>query len=263
MLRTGRIIALLLALVPVSKLAAARNSAQCPVIKADAALKAVMAPRYGPYDNRTDTWTADLFDPFPKQLVSATMRVCATRTFPKMNPPERLVAICGSGSLAHGAGGLAEFYLLRPKADGTLEIDSSLTGSGNGSNADPGQIFIRQFGPALYGFVEEGPEGSFQGTAVAVQTLYLPWNNKILKVLDQYRLWDLTDTLECDDNKLGCDTMKFDMSIKQLRRSAVWPITIHMHGTLDAKRVDRTLRLNFDPTSGTYPVPDALSDWDR
>ena len=68
--------------------------------------------------------------------------------------------------------------------------------------------------------------------------------------------------MECHDDKAECEVLRFDMSLRRGSPSAVWPISIHMHGTLGEKRIDRTFRLNFDTVSGTYPVPYRLSHWD-
>ena len=143
-MQISRIVAVLLVLMLISGSKTAWSSesdipnAGHRVIKADAALKAVMAHRYGPYDDTTDTWTAKLFDDFAKKPHLATMHVCASKTLAKMNPPERLVAICGTGTDAHGAGGLADFYLLKLKPDRVAQLATSLTGLGNGFNGDPG-----------------------------------------------------------------------------------------------------------------------------
>lgn len=188
-------------------------------------------------------------------------QVCANQAVDVRGQAHRLLAVCATvNDAGHAESGLIDFFVLRHEAQG-WQVAASQRDGAFGSFGRPGDVSTLRLGHDFYGFrVDQSWVG--QGYLIGTQSIVVPRGERLAVAAAVRSSLDNEGAIDCDDEP-RCEARKldlrFDLRVDQAAPEAkVYPLLVREHGRDCGRTLERSYRLDFDPATGQYAVPEAL-----
>jgi hypothetical protein len=221
----------------------------------DPVLQAFLVATYGP--NASAARLPDWFN--DADGLRTYRRVCAFGEDAAAPRTRALLAVCAAPQeVADAVPGSIDFFLLE-RRDGGLHVLKSIRDRPYGREGKPGDVEVVRFGHARSGFLIEAP---VPGDEPSLETLSLLEfvEGELVPRAELYR--EAGSDGNCAEDEECGDIFGYDFYPTiddSVPTAEAYPLVIHQTGFECGRReVDFMHRLEYDATTGRYPVPDAL-----
>ncbi len=239
----------------------------------DAGLQKALSDFYGNYDHENSSWLQKA--PADPDALQRTYSICLDKQGQVRGSAARFVAVCGNPSSQEGGAhvdvGLIDLYVLSPDNQLMFHLPQFAAGSWG----IPGKVDIVQIGQHDHAFVAENNYGGMGQNGIWDHIVGVR-NNQLTELAMVVTAFDNEGTGYCDPmtreeildyrKQSGIEldaecikvTYNYDFDLTSVTAGYA-DLIIQEGGEISGKPANRTFRVKFDKSSGTYPLPSALA----